>query len=124
MYQLDSAKADILANIAKTAGAAIILTSTWKTGFEKEYDNCTPQIQRLRDMLRKNGVDIAGKTPDLRGRTRDKEIERFLYFNPADRYVIIDDDESLFADKNNLYLIDCNKGITDKDARKIMQLLR
>lgn len=124
MYHLDKDKVSILADAAKTAGTEIVLTSTWKNGFEKEYEECTPQIQKLRDMLKVYGMDVSDKTPDLRGRTRDKEIERFLYFHPADKYVVIDDDSSLFENKKNLYLIDCNVGIQDKDVKKIVGLLR
>lgn len=112
-----------LGEIIKETGAKIILTSSWKTGFEKDMENCTPQIKALRLKMQDFGYDIYDKCPELKNRTRDKEIERYLYFNPAEKYIILDDDASLFDSKEQLYLIHCETGITDSDVRNIKKRL-
>ena len=45
-------------------------------------------IKELEGIFSECGLKIHDKTPFLRGRTREKEIERFLYFNRPGKQVI------------------------------------
>ena len=123
-YMINPTLVARLGKITEDTDGKIILTSTWKTGFEKELDTCTPQIKALRLKMQDCGYDIWDKCPELKGRTRDKEIERYLYFNPSDKYVILDDDTSLYDVKNNLLVVNCETGITEKDVEKAKKMLK
>ena len=88
-------------------------------GWDKEYEKCSEQIKSLINKLQKYDIVISGATPNLKGRTRDKEIERSLYFQPYDSYIILDDDISLFENKSCLYEVNCETGLIRKDVERI-----
>lgn len=107
-YSLDKNCIKNFCAYAKRKNAKIVLTSSWRTGFiSTKHEENLPQIKRLEKLLAEHGCEIADKTPILKGRTRDKEIERYLYFHPDD-YQIIDDDPDEFSEgvkTKNLHLI-------------------
>lgn len=126
-YSIKRECVDNLAEIAIFTNARIVLVSTWKPGFEKEYDKCFPEIQKIRDILRDKCTDIYDKCPTLKGRTRNKEIERYRYFNDIEEdYVILDDDISLYEadseEKGHVYQVNCETGLTKKDVDKISKI--
>ena len=122
-YQLSDSCVEILAELARETKAELILSSTWKLGWNKEYEKCSEQIKSLINKLQKYDIVILGVTPNLKGRSRSKEIERSLYFQPYDSYIILDDDVSLFEDKSCLYEVNCETGLTRKDVEKIKKRL-
>lgn len=93
-----------------------VLISSWRAGFiEPNHSDNSPQIKRLEKMMAERGIVLKFKTPILKGRTRDAEIERFLYYNPAENYVIIDDDRTEYAKTSDQNVfIDCNRGFNLK----------
>ena len=124
-YSLDLSKVRLLSKVVNNTNSKIVLTSTWKNGYDKEHpENSEPHIRKLLSVFRDNNIILVGTTPDLKGRSRDKEIERYLYFHPVDKYIILDDDESIFDSKKNLYLINYNIGLTEKDCKEIFKILK
>ena len=117
----------VLKKIVKQTKGKLILISTWKTGLairdnmiQKAMisDDNTEQINRLIKMLMEHDMYLSGKTSNLSGRTRDQEIERFLYFNPGP-YIILDDDLSIYNKSEHVVKIDCTKGLCEADIKKI-----
>lgn len=110
----------------KQVKGRVVLTSSWRAGFDGPGNiNNTKQIKQLEAELAKYGISIYDKTPILTGRTRDKEIDRYLYFHPDNQYIIIDDDvtEYMVITSSN-HFVDANVGFTRKDAvicRKTMR---
>ncbi len=104
----------------------IVLTSSWRHGFTSTLN---PQnasyIKNLENMLKKYGITISDKTPDLRGRTRDKEIQRYLYFHQqVTKYIIIDDDKNEYAEINkHNYFVDAAYGFSQKDIKGVMKCI-
>lgn len=102
--------------------ADIILMSSWRSGFmaANSTEN-SPQIKELELRFKEYGVQITDKTPILRGRTRDREIERYLYLHKDIQfYAIIDDDPKEYGKKmNGLYLVDCTRGFSAVDAKRV-----
>lgn len=123
-YQLSEEKIGLLAELCRNTGAKPVLTSTWRLGYSEDYEECSEQIKRLIDMFAVHGISIFAATPVLKGRSRDKEIERFLYFHEDNGYVILDDDESLYENSKNLYRVDCKTGLTKKDINRIEKMFR
>lgn len=125
-YDLDTNSISVLGDICKKTGAIIVLTSTWKTGFVKNTDKntWTPQIQDLANKLSEVHLTIYDKTPDWKSKSRSDEVAAYLKRYPAEKYVILDDDLSLFTEYKNLYHVNCVTGLTNQDAKKIIKLLK
>ena len=77
-----------------------------------------PYIKELEDIFRQYGLRIYDKAPFLRGRPRNKEIERFLYFNKANNYIVIDGDREEYEKINDhVFFTDPETGFTPRDAK-------
>ena len=102
-----------------------VLSSSWRIGFNKANDEANaPYIKELEGIFSECGLKIHDKTPFLRGRTREKEIERFLYFNRPGNYIVIDGDREEYAKYNDhVIFINPDVGFTVTDAKKAGKLL-
>lgn len=107
----------------------IILTSTWRLGYDSDYEKCSPQIQRLITKLKNVNIQLYGATPVYKGKTRDIEIVRYLrgYELREEKfdYIILDDDISVY-DGNALkelkfYKVNQHTGFTVKDVERIVK---
>ncbi len=94
----------------------IILSSTWRTGISKSGNN-----DGLLEIIESTGICIADVTPYASGKTRLEEINYYVKRHKIDKFVAIDDDESLFPNAGDfpLYLVDYKVGFTETDAKKI-----
>ena len=103
-----------------------VLTSSWRLGFNKAGDkDNAPYIKEIENIFASYGLMIYDKTPFLKGRPRDKEIERFLYFHKGRNYIVIDGDPDEYENTNeHIYFIDPKSGFTKGDARKAGKLLK
>lgn len=121
MYSLNDDCIKEFASFCKSVNGKIVLSSSWREGFISTHNTSnTPQIKELEARLDSYGLIIADKTPKLRGRKRDDEIKRYLYFNDVKRYIIIDDDEDEYrelCDAN--YFVNSSYGFTYDDAKRI-----
>lgn len=125
-FFIDTKCIKVLSDVCKTLGCAdIVLISTWKAGFDKFSNNHTPQVQALIRELSKYGISIVGATVDgkAKGLSRDEEIQLYIKRQRIEDYIILDDDESLYKDKTNLYLVDYNTGLTKDDVRRIRHFI-
>ena len=125
---------DMLVDMLITKGyiVKVVLSSTWRLGYDKDYKQCSPQVQNLRTKLASVGITIYDKTPIYKDKTRDVEITRYIkgYELKYDNftYVILDDDTSVF-DKGALedmifYKVDEHTGLLQKDVNKIVKKLK
>ena len=103
-----------------------ILTSSWRFGFNRAGDRSNaPYIKELEAIFDSYGLMICDKTPFLKGRPRNKEIERFLYFHRGKDYIVIDGDSGEYDRINDrVCFIDPKSGFTEADARKADKLLK
>ena len=62
---IDEEKIKLLALLVKRTNAKIILHSGWRTWFDSELKPLRVEAQRLLELLEKEGLYIAGVTPDL-----------------------------------------------------------
>ncbi|HBA69436.1 MAG TPA: hypothetical protein DCZ40_08785 [Lachnospiraceae bacterium] len=49
----------------------LVLTSTWRLGYDSDLKKCSPQIQKLIGRLGEYGIFIYDKTPIYKNTTRD-----------------------------------------------------
>ncbi len=83
-----------LKKIADRTGAAIVLTSTWRRGWDPDPSLCTLEGRLLNELFASLDLRIFGKT-DVLQRGRAEEIRSFLKSCPekVTGYVIIDDND-------------------------------
>lgn len=112
---------------ARGQKCTVILTSTWRLGYEKEFEKCSEQVQRLILKLGEVGVKIDGRTPIYKNQTRDVEIMRYIreyeLRNEEYTYIVLDDDVTEFDAQAlrgmNFYRVNQHTGLTMKDVEKI-----
>lgn len=110
----------------------ILLSSTWRLGYDKDYERCSPQVQNLITKLASVGVTIYDKTPIYKDKTRDVEITRYIkgYELKYDNftYVILDDDTSVFNKDAlrdmNFYKVSEKTGLVASDVNGIVKMLK
>lgn len=56
----------------------IVLSSTWRLGYDKDYEQCSHQVQNLITKLESVDITIYDKTPIYKDKTRDVEIARYI----------------------------------------------
>lgn len=128
LYSLNGKSIEIFCNMLKDCKLIPVLTSSWRAGFISPLSKeNTPNIQKLEKDFQKYGITIYGKTPNLKGQSRDKEIERFLYYHEkeVENYIIIDDDKTEFNKiSEHNYFTDYKTGMTKKDYDKIIKIIK
>lgn len=100
---------NFLSLIREDKDAKVVLSSTWRANPDKigQY------------------IPIYDVTPSS-NKTRQEEIEYYIRRHQVDRYIILDDDESLFPhiERLNIYLVDYRKGLTVEDVKKIKRMIK
>ncbi|MBQ9142794.1 MAG: hypothetical protein IJX63_13555 [Lachnospiraceae bacterium] len=110
----------------------MILSSTWRLGYDAIWEKCSPQMQKLILRLEKVNIKLYDKTPIYKVQTRDVEIQRYLRGYQLEHeefeYIILDDDVSIFKgsvlEEMNFYKVNECTGFTKKDADKILRMFR
>lgn len=136
-YKLLDKNLDALAMLSeKLSGAGyrmrVILSSTWRYGYESDYSRCSPQVQRLLTELERRGVQVTGKTPVYKEASRDMEIMRYIkeYMlkNAGFKCLTLDDDGTIFNKENmgriNLYRVNQHTGLTQGDIAGILKQVK
>lgn len=135
-YEVRESNVEALGMLAERFGkkgynVKLILSSTWRLGYEREVERCSPQIQKLIAKLARVGLSIYDRTPVYKECTRDVEIRRYLRgYQPEEEafeYIILDDDASVFdvdaIKEMNFYRVSEHKGLTRTDVEKLVKLL-
>lgn len=128
---LDATLVDRLSKIAKIAGADVVLTSTWKTGWSRNFDMMSVDAEYLDVTLSRAGVEIIDKTEDIDTRGsyyRGQGILKYLEEHPeVDKFIILDDNEFDFLGIRNLKPIfiqtDPVVGLTETQVNLAIELL-
>ena len=99
----------------------VVLSSTWRMGVSKTGD---VSDSGLLSTIEKSGIHISDVTPNAPNKTRLEEIAYYARRHNIGKFVAIDDDESLFPKSEGfpLYLVDYQKGFTEKDAKNIRKM--
>ena len=83
----------VLKEILNVSGAKIILTSTWRLEWERDYDSCEPDGKYLVDRLREFGIEITDKIPgEERLAYRGEEIDAYVKQHGLKNWIVIDDE--------------------------------
>lgn len=101
---LSSIMINNLKTVVDTTGACVVLTSTWKSEWDKNADNRKVDGAYLHDTLLSHGICISDKTEDQVS-NRGFGIISYLKEHPEiDKWVVLDDD--VFFDYKELGIMD------------------
>lgn len=100
-----------------------VLISTWRAGISKSGTDAE-QINGLRTSLAQVKIKIYATTP-VTDKGRQAEVEYYIRRNQVSKYIIIDDDLSLFDNpkKLKLFVPNYRTGLVQGDIKKIMKLI-
>ena len=111
---------DFLKELVDATGAKIVLSSSWRIGF-----NAMRQPEKnLLAKLESRGLGIIDFTPIMTG-TRGDEIREWLTNHPVDSFVILDDETDMEEFREtNLVQTNMNVGLQEKDILKAIKILK
>lgn len=133
---IEDAKLLQLKKIIDETGAKVVLSSTWRLGYNKDGKQLDKCSQYLKDKFDKAGIEIYDVTPDIGHSLRHIEIKQWLTeHEDIESYVILDDEEFDFYRYDigeHLVLTDwfCvlkeeaeKCGLTDEKVRQAIEIL-
>lgn len=115
-----------ICDLSKEINSELVITSSWRNGFKSSFhDDNLPQIKALELEMKLYDCIISYATPIFKSKSRDFEIERFLYYHPCQRYVIIDDDKNEYVNVSNRNLfVDSSVGFSSIYFKKAKDILK
>ena len=124
VYSLNKSCTDAFGRLVKSIpNPKIVLSSTWRNGIARDGSTAV-HIDDLMQALAPAGIKELDKTAISPDGSRSKEIDYYLRRHPQDSYIILDDDPSLFEDRErtaHLYLTSSQTGLTENDVVKIIK---
>ena len=132
---IDESKIDMLCKLVKDTDAQIILHSGWKYWFDSDLKPLRKEAENLRALLEKEGLTIAGVTPD-HAPEEIKKNRKFSHIkageilawleqhNDVDAWVVLDDlDLHNTEIEKHQIRTDQSVGLTDEDVEKAKKML-
>ena len=91
---IDPLKVMLLKQIIDETGAQVVLSSSWRYDWNKDYSKCRRHVKYLIDSLRDAHIEIYDVTPVVgNGYSRGTEISEWLTSNEdVDGWVVLDDE--------------------------------
>ena len=99
---IDATRLKLLAEIVKKTNAVIVLTSTFKEHWEREFLDCDYMGREIVKMFASENLEIYDKTPMLM--FRPLEIKEWMLGKDVESYVIIDDVEYGWGDMSERFV--------------------
>ena len=125
-WTLSNEKIQHIKNIIDNTKAKIVITSSWKVGYDNisDFINNHFKLKNPSDLLMWLKLNIYDIT-DNQGPLRGDEIKRYLTtHDDVENYVIIDDDSDMLDEQlNNFIQTDTYEGITIREEKMCINLL-
>ena len=118
--EISNDKLKLLSELVSKTGADVVLSSSWRYGWNKpELNKPGTRIYGLKQLLKDN--DIVIKETIGLDLTKSMQIKNYLNTNMISNYVVLDDEPIGIA---NLVKTNGNVGLTQSDCQKASQLLK
>lgn len=96
---IDKTRLPLLKEIIDKTGAKIVLTTSWKTHWNKDYELCSDTGKDFLKDFSQFGIEIFDKAPDLGINMRFEEVKSWLNsHDDIESFVILDDITSGWGD--------------------------
>ena len=118
--EISNDKLKLLSELVSNTGADVVLSSSWRYGWNQpELNQPGTRIYRLKQLLKDNDIVIKDTIGlDL---TKSIQIKNYLNTNMISNYVVLDDEP---IDIANLVQTNGYVGLTQLDCQKASQLLK
>ncbi len=132
---IDIEKVKLLSQLVKRSEASIILHSGWRFWFGEDLQPLRPEAEYLTALLGKEGMTVAGMTPDLTteeirrtkkfSKVKADEILKWLKDHPETKKWVVLDDLELHNDEiaKCQVMTDPEQGLTESDIEKALGIL-
>ena len=128
---IDTALVKQLKKIVDATEAEIVLSSTWRLGYNREHQELANHSKYLANKLGKQHMRVVGYTPDLghMGILRGQEIREWLNKNDdvVTEWVVLDDeyfgDFATHGIDTHWVKTDTDEGLTDADVEHAIRIL-
>lgn len=127
IYFVDPAKLELLKQLIDRTDAKIVLSSTWRYGWE-DIDNGKSNTQNAKDFIAlrnkcsQYGIEFMDYTPNF-SFYRGDEIKKWLEMNNVESFVILDDDNDMKPYMGKLVQTSFTKGLLQKHVDKAVKIL-
>jgi hypothetical protein len=114
---IDAYAISLLDHVVHETGAQVVVTSSWRA---------TYGLEALRSLLARRGFSgtVLDMTPQLVGRLRSSEIERWLADHEVESFAIVDDDEEAGSRWRSRFVhTTYETGLTREHALRLIALL-
>ena len=117
--EISNDKLKLLSELIFKTGADVVLSSSWRYGWnQSELNKPGTRIYRLKQLLKNNGIVIKDTIGlDL---TKYIQIKNYLNTNMISNYIVLDDEP---IDIANLVQTNGDVGLTQSDCQKAAQFL-
>lgn len=124
---IDDKLVHILKQITEENNASIVLSSTWKSDWDADYNKCLPDGKYLVDKLRKENIEIQDKidVSEVGEVHRGAAICNWLRNNEYGAWIVLDDE--IFPDfkimRSHVLQTSYSKGLTNRHIRAAKVIL-
>ena len=118
--EISNDKLKLLSELVSKTGADVVLSSSWRYGWNQpEKNQPGTRIYNLKQLLKDNDIVIKDTIGlDL---TKSIQIKNYLSTNVINNYVVLDDEP---IDSTNLVQTNGDVGLTQSDCQRIAYLLK
>lgn len=118
--EISNDKLKLLSELVSKTGADVVLSSSWRYGWNQpKLNQPGTRIYRLKQLLKDNGIVIKDTIGlDL---TKSMQIKNYLNTNMISNYIVLDDEQ---IGTDNLVKTNGDVGLTQFDCQKASQLLK
>ncbi len=124
----------LLGDLVRRTDAKVILHSGWRFWFDESMNPLRPEAEYFADAMKKEGISIAGVTPDLTTEeiritkkfslVKADEILLWLKENACDNWVVLDDLDLHNSEiSGHQVMTNADRGLTEADVEKAVAIL-
>lgn len=93
LFGIRTWKVFLLSRICKYGNAKVVLSSSWRGQWFKQYDECTERMKSLKKKLKFFGIEVIDITGRSHNNNRGEEIEEYLNTHDNINHFVVLDDE-------------------------------
>ena len=123
---LDPRCLTLLKDIADACHAKIVLTTSWRTHWSANAEECNDMGKEINEIFSEYGLSVYDKTPRL-GYSREEEIQTWLTDNPdVTNFVVLDDMflEDDFLEGHFVRTSSLRGGLDEDDTKEAIAILK